>query len=670
MDPASYARAHGVQSEASKVTVTRVACGELQYRREVDTYRRDMQSKVTSIRREQRKLRRCMRGYRRKLKESQLSHGDEGKTVVRDDEEPVTTDDIVFPGAVDTTVMFGGLSAPPDIQHFHEHGISLVGIDRKPLRGHSDVYGVFDGGDELTNDVNEQEAGDDHLKADENATRMVIENVGRTARWGSGKIGGTSSTKQNAAACDEEDAYSLLSDSSEDEDDEQQGGVEDIEVVIFKHGRFFKQSAPGSLTRTKSSVYLKAPPAREGERVEEAEEMEGETTEDGQKEVLDNEANTNDETEETNLLGNVVHQGHKDSSFVNSTPSVLPSIKGTEKKVKEHVVLLREPTDLKVLERKKKLQKKRSGGVSFGDLMKFQHGTSTKRLFALVDRLAEQNGLSEIKEEHHLTAARDPRVNAAVKRRALGQGLTNSGPSSMTTYGSVFYTMKFGYVSDAEDTHDNGESGLSLNDSTSPMPVTKNQNLNPFSLKPPQPSFRDNKPMSEYSNYSFDAPTSMLSTDFSFLNVQSSDDVDGRKLSQSEPRGGHPPRTEATRASDYQTRVIDQVWANNEPSIAAFRSGLEQERKGRKSSILEASHYVSSNNTARRKLSEAKPGLRPIDETYAKREKDLFRKRAPAKLNHLSTMHQQMAEDQAVPWSSAFSRIKMMHTLVDLSHFM
>ena len=39
MDPSAYARHRGIQSEANKVTVTRVAGGEIEYRRVVDTFR-------------------------------------------------------------------------------------------------------------------------------------------------------------------------------------------------------------------------------------------------------------------------------------------------------------------------------------------------------------------------------------------------------------------------------------------------------------------------------------------------------------------------------------------------------------------------------------------------------------------------------------------------------
>ena len=39
MDPAAYARYRGIQSEVNKVTVTRVAYREIEYRRAVENYR-------------------------------------------------------------------------------------------------------------------------------------------------------------------------------------------------------------------------------------------------------------------------------------------------------------------------------------------------------------------------------------------------------------------------------------------------------------------------------------------------------------------------------------------------------------------------------------------------------------------------------------------------------
>ena len=67
--PGSYARAAGLQSEINKVTVTRVAGGEVQYRRAIDTYQRDLRYHVSNIGREQKQLRRSMRRYHRKLRE-------------------------------------------------------------------------------------------------------------------------------------------------------------------------------------------------------------------------------------------------------------------------------------------------------------------------------------------------------------------------------------------------------------------------------------------------------------------------------------------------------------------------------------------------------------------------------------------------------------------------
>ena len=65
----SYARVAGIQSEVNKVTVTRVAGSEVQYQKQLNLHRKDMEIVVRNIRKEQKKLRRAMARYSRKLHE-------------------------------------------------------------------------------------------------------------------------------------------------------------------------------------------------------------------------------------------------------------------------------------------------------------------------------------------------------------------------------------------------------------------------------------------------------------------------------------------------------------------------------------------------------------------------------------------------------------------------
>lgn len=52
----SYARVAGIQSEVNKVTVTRVAGSEVQYQKQMNLQRKDMEIMVRNIRKEQKKI--------------------------------------------------------------------------------------------------------------------------------------------------------------------------------------------------------------------------------------------------------------------------------------------------------------------------------------------------------------------------------------------------------------------------------------------------------------------------------------------------------------------------------------------------------------------------------------------------------------------------------------
>lgn len=65
----SYARVAGIQSEVNKVTVTRVAGSEVQYQKQMNLHRKDMEIMVRNIRKEQKKLRKSIVKYSRKLHE-------------------------------------------------------------------------------------------------------------------------------------------------------------------------------------------------------------------------------------------------------------------------------------------------------------------------------------------------------------------------------------------------------------------------------------------------------------------------------------------------------------------------------------------------------------------------------------------------------------------------
>lgn len=66
----SYARVAGIQSEVNKVTVTRVAGSEVKNQRQMNLHRKDMEIVVRNICKEQKRLRKAMVKYSRKLHKS------------------------------------------------------------------------------------------------------------------------------------------------------------------------------------------------------------------------------------------------------------------------------------------------------------------------------------------------------------------------------------------------------------------------------------------------------------------------------------------------------------------------------------------------------------------------------------------------------------------------
>ena len=74
MASSSYARIAGLQSEVGRVVVTRVAGSEVDYKRQISMYRKDMTVSVNNIRREQIKMRRKIGKYVKKLKQTRIEN--------------------------------------------------------------------------------------------------------------------------------------------------------------------------------------------------------------------------------------------------------------------------------------------------------------------------------------------------------------------------------------------------------------------------------------------------------------------------------------------------------------------------------------------------------------------------------------------------------------------
>ncbi|XP_052098175.1 myb-like protein X isoform X2 [Mytilus californianus] len=86
MANSSYARAAGIQSEISKVTVTRVASSEVECKRQTNVYRKDMIISINNITREQRMLRKSMVRYSKKKKQHKLVKEKREKEILEKEE--------------------------------------------------------------------------------------------------------------------------------------------------------------------------------------------------------------------------------------------------------------------------------------------------------------------------------------------------------------------------------------------------------------------------------------------------------------------------------------------------------------------------------------------------------------------------------------------------------
>ena len=87
MGSSSYARIAGLQSEVGRVVVTRVAGSEVDFKRQINMYHKDLTVSVNTIRREQIKMRRRNRKYIKKLKQTRTENVKRVEEDKRRDEE-------------------------------------------------------------------------------------------------------------------------------------------------------------------------------------------------------------------------------------------------------------------------------------------------------------------------------------------------------------------------------------------------------------------------------------------------------------------------------------------------------------------------------------------------------------------------------------------------------
>lgn len=335
-------------------------------------------------------------------------------------------------------------------------------------------------------------------------------------------------------------------------------------------------------------------------------------------------------------------------------------------------VLRESTTEMKVQERKLKLQSKSrnnaNGGISFADLLKFRHGSNTKKLFALVDRLAEQNGLKNILvSPAAMSQSIDPRDNVARKRREKHNDDTvDLSHPTIVKFASMFYSMKFGYnflsaIRKPKDTCGVNEDDRDRDPFTPAQPVGQSVDASSSSYDiSSKPSTRQIIPTTNTTTNTPLAETE-TSVGVSIVNFHSAAHL-GVKPSFSSRRLSKAVSDDSRRTSVYSTinEIPDKTNIQQSPKI-----GLDSKRRNsRRTSILEASNFISQRRASQMIQHQGLPGFLPVpDQRGRDAAHHQHQHRDKVGRTHQPLMHVQRAEEKIVPWPSALGQIKLIHSL-------
>ncbi|RUS75637.1 hypothetical protein EGW08_016591 [Elysia chlorotica] len=662
MDPSVYARAHGVQSESNNVTVTRVACGEIMYRRAVDTYRRDMKYKLNHLRKEQKRLRGCMRGYRRKLRESHQGENDKlmHETTTGECHKNLKTSVIVHHSSNkdsseiirDSSHTFfnnGFAHTLPDKTRTRPNATSAPLTEKKALlvednsktlsaRSCDPSFSQYTTGHQqadnpIRSDSPVNQANDETIKR----RPVVMEHVGRTVRIGSGKIGALSRQIHVSIADSEleDDAFEDVSDSSDEEGGDREKDAP-IDVVSFRNGMFIREITPLTLMRGNGAYFKSAPKEVRLDKKDNGDQQ-TKISVCGSEEAL---PVTVDFPDSTSYSGTRTYDIKKEEGInqTESSQTALPSIPLKSALVASTQLHQKVNVDKpKTEESVGSKRKKEKEGVSFNDIIKIQISNNTKKLFSLVDRLAKTSGIPENpapQKSKDRFIKKDPRENVAIMRRAQA-AKTGFGAPGPTTHDSVYYAIKYGYLSDAE-----------IPDQIPDIsrPTSRGSREQDRTLTSVAHS------ISTRSHHLSDSET--ISNTMSIISLSKNEDTEEFRRPQiySESEGG----------SHLHNKAHDDDIGTELDSLLSEQK--EKQRDRRRSSILEASKFVTANR--RRRNSNVNYRVFPSVSEHSKREKELFirPRRDATKPEHIEVSH-----DHKEPWTSAFGRIKMMHTLVELA---
>ena len=375
-----------------------------------------MQAKITDICMQQVKLRKNMRGYRQVLRETTGCFGHHEKTMIRKNGIPIYTS--CHHDNIET----------PDINSFPGRGISLSLKNQQHFIKHSNLNKTFEDSIETRGTKTpDNDNGKVKMK------RATLQNGKRAATWIPMKKQNQPNIRWDSCANDDNNSFNSV--------------FNETEVTSREKDLVSPQKE--SQIRTKHFTH---PKITQSEHINRKSKRAKKPIE---KNIHNQAENNEDELEQKWEPDEPSHQNQTDQSLkdwtfqkaVSSIPpfadSKWPTLENKRDASQNGNI------ELKIQERKQLFKPKRSNNVSFGDLVKYQTSSKSKKLFALIDRLAEQNHAKvAIKPRASAMKIRDPREEA-MKRRA-----------SVTTSASVYYTMQFGYKSSTDEVNENTENRL------------------------------------------------------------------------------------------------------------------------------------------------------------------------------------------------------------------
>lgn len=658
--PGSYARAAGLQSEINKVTVTRVAGSEVQFQRTIDTYQKDLRYNVNQIQREQRQLRRSMRRYHHKLRQGRKDReqrqlqlqaqqqrsrrlAEEGRLLLP---QILTLDDDDRKADKGTVHDKGSEETQQEEQAHYNHTST----------DHPDSN---DSADALTESVSQSQADRDGFgeKGSNNGSKPILTRNKANAYFRSHKgLKKEKSAKRKKTSDNEE-----RTEGNDDGDDKDENGEDSVLPSIAEEEEQNGRNTPGDEVGLSASFraceILMEPSSSSNPTGLESIGSSTRPNTDTKLRSADNHVILPSlDTKSIQRKASFASAGNNDSS---STPDTA-----------EHKSQLTQDASASPAMAVSRSPGKptRRTGVSYGDLIKLQHthSSSTKKLFSLVDRLASKHGIVDLpttdsSSRRKRYSSMDPRSNAKIKQRGQeqAQSLMSDG---MVKQAAILYFIKYGYSQrDEEEPVERAESSALVTERGS-LALDENPRSPEEHLKTRSVDGGGRKvgPKRE-------ASLALVSKTESH-NVATSGDVSSL-LSNSGTNSEHVQNSRG-RQSMSMLALSQHVTAIKSRSVD--RHNLESPPLSRRISARSKSTtsavgrggtghdpgplYDSLGEPALQKLS-------PLPANLGRSRRDSIR----SLLNE--RLHEVGASSSGVAWQSAFGRLKMVHTLVDLSPY-